>query len=107
MPTGRFAPSPSGPLHFGSLVAALASWLDARASGGRWLVRIEDLDTPRVQRGAADEILRTLDRLRLYWDGEGIFQSQRTARYEPAPRRLGNTYLCGFSPRGNSVSPAN
>jgi len=99
MPTGRFAPSPSGPLHFGSLVAALASWLDARATGSRWLVRIEDLDRPRVQRGVADEILRTLDRLGLYWDGEVIFQSRRTARYEEALARLGDAYLCGCSRR--------
>jgi len=99
MPTGRFAPSPSGPLHFGSLVAALASWLDARAARGRWLVRIEDLDQPRVQRGAADEILRTLDRLGLYWDGEVIFQSRRTALYEQALTRLEGTYLCACSRR--------
>jgi len=99
MPTGRFAPSPSGPLHFGSLVAALASWLDARAAGGRWLVRIEDLDQPRVQRGAADEILRTLDRLGLCWDGEVIFQSRRTALYEQALTRLEGTYLCACSRR--------
>src|SRR5262245_1633103 len=96
---GRFAPSPSGPLHFGSLVAALASWLDARAAGGRWLVRIEDLDRPRVQPGAADEILRTLERLGLYWDGEVVFQSRRQRRYEEALARLGDTYLCGCSRR--------
>lgn len=99
MPTGRFAPSPSGPLHFGSLVAALASWLDARATGSRWLVRIEDLDQPRVQHGAADEILRTLDRLGLYWDGEVIFQSGRTALYEQALAHLRDTYLCSCSRR--------
>jgi glutamyl-Q tRNA(Asp) synthetase len=99
MPTGRFAPSPSGPLHFGSLVAALASWLDARATGSRWLVRIEDLDQPRVQQGAADEILRTLDRLGLYWDGEVTFQSSRIALYEQALARLRDTYLCGCSRR--------
>jgi len=96
---GRFAPSPSGPLHFGSLVAALASWLDARAAGGRWLVRIEDLDRPRVQPGAADEILRTLERLGLCWDGEVIFQSQRGTLYEQALSRLRDTYLCGCSRR--------
>jgi glutamyl-Q tRNA(Asp) synthetase len=99
MNIGRFAPSPSGPLHFGSLVAALASWLDARAAGGRWLVRIEDLDRPRVQRGAAGEILRTLERLGLYWDGEPAFQSGRTALYEAALARLRDTYLCGCSRR--------
>lgn len=99
MHIGRFAPSPSGPLHFGSLVAALASWLDARAAGGRWLVRIEDLDRPRVQAGAADGILRTLDQLRLYWDGEVDFQSRRTALYEQALSRLRETYLCGCSRR--------
>src|SRR3954462_5724502 len=99
MNIGRFAPSPSGPLHFGSRVAALASWLDARAAGGRWLVRIEDLDRPRVQPGAADEILRTLERLGLSWDGEGIFQSQRGTLYAQALSRLRDTYLCGSSRR--------
>ena len=96
---GRFAPSPSGPLHFGSLVAALASWLDARAAGGRWLVRVEDLDRPRVQPGAADGILRTLERLGLYWDGEVVFQSRRGALYEQALARLRDTYLCACSRR--------
>jgi glutamyl-Q tRNA(Asp) synthetase len=99
MPTGRFAPSPSGPMHFGSLVAALASWLDARATASRWLVRIEDLDQPRVQHGAADQILRTLDRLGLYWDGEVTFQSHRIALYERALARLRDTFLCGCSRR--------
>jgi glutamyl-Q tRNA(Asp) synthetase len=99
MNIGRFAPSPSGPLHFGSLVAALASWLDARAAGGRWLVRVEDLDRPRVLPGAADDILRTLERLGLYWDGEVIFQSRRTSLYEQALSRLRETYLCGCSRR--------
>ena len=100
MVTGRFAPSPSGPLHFGSLVAALASWLDARAARGRWLVRIEDLDRPRVQPGAADEILRLLDALGLVWDGEVLYQSSREALYRDALERLGGaTYWCGCSRR--------
>jgi glutamyl-Q tRNA(Asp) synthetase len=87
-PTGRFAPSPTGPLHLGSLVAALGSWLFARARGGRWLVRMEDLDTPRVVPGTADAILRTLERFGLTWDGEVVLQSQRTGRYEEALRIL-------------------
>ncbi len=96
--TGRFAPSPTGPLHLGSLVAAVGSWLFARSSGGRWLVRMEDLDTPRVVPGAADDILRTLERFGLTWDGEVVFQSQRTERYEDALRILRVkelVFLCG------------
>jgi glutamyl-Q tRNA(Asp) synthetase len=100
MYAGRFAPSPTGPLHFGSLVAALASWLDARASGGRWSIRIEDLDAPRVQPGAALQILGALERLGLAWDGEVIYQSTRTARYGEALERLAaHTYACGCSRR--------
>lgn len=78
---GRFAPSPSGPLHFGSLVAAVGSYLTARAAGGQWLVRIEDIDTPRTQIGAADSILRTLDTFGLHWDGDIVYQSQRLDLY--------------------------
>jgi glutamyl-Q tRNA(Asp) synthetase len=95
--TGRFAPSPTGPLHFGSLVAALASWLDARAAGGVWLLRMEDLDKPREVPGAADEILRQLEGLGLEWDGPVLYQSSRSARYAEALdalERRGATYPC-------------
>ena len=95
MVIGRFAPSPTGPLHMGSLVAAAASWLDARAAGGRWLVRIEDLDQPRAVPGAAEHILQTLERLGLRWDGEVVYQSARRSLYEDALQRLqGHTYWC-------------
>jgi len=98
MYAGRFAPSPTGPLHFGSLVAALASWLDARAAGGRWFVRIEDLDRPREQPGATDAILRALERLGLYWDEPVLFQSRRLERYREALGKLrAHTYWCGCS----------
>jgi glutamyl-Q tRNA(Asp) synthetase len=99
---GRFAPSPTGPLHAGSLVAALASWLDARAHDGRWLVRIEDIDTPRNVAGAAELILTQLDRCGLRPDAPVAFQSQRTALYESALQRLlacGAAYPCGCSRR--------
>jgi glutamyl-Q tRNA(Asp) synthetase len=98
--TGRFAPSPTGPLHFGSLAAALGSWLFARRAGGRWLVRMEDLDAPRVVPGSAEEILETLRRYELQWDAEVVFQSQRTALYEAALnvlRSKGMVYDCGCS----------
>ena len=79
---GRFAPSPTGPLHAGSLVAALASWLDARAAGGRWLVRIEDVDLPRCQSGAAERILTQLAACGLLSDEAPLYQSTRNARYQ-------------------------
>jgi glutamyl-Q tRNA(Asp) synthetase len=94
---GRFAPSPTGPLHLGSLVAALGSYLDARQRGGRWLLRIEDLDRARVRAGCADEIQRTLERLGLAWDGPVEYQSRRGALYEEAIHALGAralTYAC-------------
>ena len=100
MTTGRFAPSPSGPLHLGSLAAAVGSWLYARAAGGRWLVRIEDIDTPRVVPGSAEEILAALRRYGLEWDGEVVWQSKRTALYEEALRELrskGLVYDCACS----------
>lgn len=85
---GRFAPSPSGPLHFGSLVAALGSCLDARAQGGRWLLRMEDVDEPRCSRQAADDILRTLDACGFEWDGPVLVQSARKERYREVLERL-------------------
>ena len=85
---GRFAPSPTGPLHFGSLVAALASWLDVRHAGGQWLVRIEDVDETRTVPGAADDILRTLESFGLRWDGEVAWQSRRKPLYAAALERL-------------------
>jgi glutamyl-Q tRNA(Asp) synthetase len=100
MLTGRFAPSPTGPLHLGSLVAAVGSWLFARREGGRWLVRMEDLDTPRVVAASADEILRALERYALTWDGEVVYQSQRIALYDEALSTLrakGLVYDCGCS----------
>lgn len=92
---GRFAPSPTGPLHFGSLVAAIGSFLDARHHGGTWLVRMEDLDTPRCVPGAADDILRTLAAFGLYSDEPVLYQSLRNRAYEAALHQLQTTvYPC-------------
>ncbi len=99
---GRFAPSPTGPLHFGSLIAAVGSYCLARAAGGRWLLRIEDLDAPRVVPGAADEILHTLEGLGLCWDGEIVRQSRRQDAYRAALALLqakGLVYPCACSRR--------
>ncbi len=99
---GRFAPSPTGPLHAGSLAAAMASWLDARAGDGRWLVRIEDVDGPRTVAGAADDILRTLEAFGFRWDGPVVRQSDRGDLYDAAfesLRRAGRVYPCGCSRR--------
>ncbi len=100
--TGRFAPSPTGPLHAGSLVAALASWLDARAHGGRWLVRIEDLDSPRCTTGAAEHILAQLAACGLLPDETPVWQSRRGALYAATLDCLvgsGWAYPCGCSRR--------
>jgi glutamyl-Q tRNA(Asp) synthetase len=97
---GRFAPSPTGPLHFGSLVAAVASYLDARAHGGEWLVRMEDVDKPREMAGAADSILSDLEFFGFRWDGPVMYQSQRTEAYRDALEQLksaGVIYPCGCS----------
>ncbi|MBJ7223244.1 MULTISPECIES: tRNA glutamyl-Q(34) synthetase GluQRS [unclassified Brenneria] len=93
---GRFAPSPSGDLHFGSLIAALGSYLQARAQRGRWLVRIEDIDPPREIPGAAARILSQLEHYGLYWDGEVVYQSQRHALYHQALHWLTQQGLCYY-----------
>ncbi|MCC6194553.1 MAG: tRNA glutamyl-Q(34) synthetase GluQRS [Burkholderiales bacterium] len=107
---GRFAPSPTGPLHFGSLVAALASSCDARAAGGQWLVRIEDVDEPRSSTSAARSILAALVRYGLRWNGEVVRQSQRTRAYEAALARLaaaGLIYGCECTRRDMEAAPRN
>jgi len=99
---GRFAPSPTGPLHFGSLIAAVGSYLDARAAGGEWLLRIEDVDAPRTVPGAADAILRTLESFGFCWEGPVVFQSARLDRYREMLDRLireGVAYPCACSRR--------
>ena len=105
---GRFAPSPSGPLHAGSLAAALASFLDARAHHGEWLLRIEDIDTPRTVSGADGVIMAQLDRLGLRWDGLPVWQSERHSLYAQAFARLqasGRTYGCTRSRRDRTSGP--
>lgn len=99
---GRFAPSPTGPLHFGSLVAALGSYLEAKTCGGQWLLRMEDVDAPRCSAAAAAEILRTLEAFGLTWDGEALWQGRRTDAYAAALERLksaGHVFPCGCTRR--------
>ncbi len=105
---GRYAPSPTGPLHFGSLIAALASFCDARAQGGGWLLRIDDLDRPRVVSGADRKILATLAAFGLRHDGSVLYQSQRGAAYEDALARLRQTsaaFDCGCTRREAQSGP--
>jgi len=107
---GRFAPSPTGPLHFGSLVAALASYCDVRHRGGEWLVRIEDVDTPRSRPDAEDEILAALARCGFASDAPVVRQSERTALYEAALARLaaaGLVYPCACTRRDLEAAPVN
>jgi len=105
---GRFAPSPTGPLHFGSLVAALASCCDARAAGGEWSVRIEDVDTPRSRDRIADEMLATLEAYGFEWDGEVVRQSERAALYQAALDSLaarGWIFACACTRRELETAP--
>lgn len=105
---GRFAPSPTGPLHFGSLLAAVASYLEARVNQGQWLVRIEDIDPPREQPGASELIVATLERYGFEWDGSIIYQSQSDADHRAALQQLvaaGSAYPCGCSRRDLAETP--
>ncbi|MFT4171874.1 MAG: tRNA glutamyl-Q(34) synthetase GluQRS [Rhodocyclaceae bacterium] len=102
MYVGRFAPSPTGPLHFGSLVAALGSCLEARVQSGRWLLRIEDVDAPRTVAGATDTILRQLEACGFEWDGGIVYQSERLARYRQVLDELiaqGKAFGCACTRR--------
>lgn len=99
-PIGRFAPSPTGDLHFGSLVSALGSYLETRSADGQWLLRIEDIDPPREVTGSADRIIRDLQKLGMFADGQILYQSSRTSAYQAAVDHLldtGMAYPCGCS----------
>ena len=105
---GRFAPSPTGPLHIGSLVAAMASYLDAKAHQGQWLVRIEDVDVGRNVAGADEHILASLQRCGMHWDGDVTWQTQRYPLYQQALEQLGDlVYPCGCSRREIADSQLN
>ncbi|MEX2124229.1 MAG: tRNA glutamyl-Q(34) synthetase GluQRS [Woeseia sp.] len=106
--TGRFAPSPTGPLHFGSLLAALASYLQARSQRGRWLLRMEDIDPPREQRGAGSAIIRALESYGFEWHGPVLFQSRNIQKHREVVARLikaGQAYRCGCSRADLSAAP--
>jgi len=105
---GRFAPSPTGPLHFGSLLAAVASFLEARKHGGQWLLRVEDIDPPREQPGATDAILTALDAFGFEWDGPVTYQSDSRSDHDAAVQSLaaaGKLYRCGCSRRDLAAAP--
>ncbi|MRR50648.1 MAG: tRNA glutamyl-Q(34) synthetase GluQRS [Rhodocyclaceae bacterium] len=105
---GRYAPSPTGPLHFGSLVAAVGSFLEARCQGGEWLLRMEDVDEPRCRGPWADDILRTLEAFGFEWDGEVMVQSRRKARYQEALdalRRANHAYPCACTRKELESAP--
>ncbi|HEX5392016.1 MAG TPA: tRNA glutamyl-Q(34) synthetase GluQRS [Rhodocyclaceae bacterium] len=108
IPRGRFAPSPTGPLHFGSIVAALGSCLEARRQGGEWLIRMEDVDEPRCHAGADKQILETLEALGFAWDGPVMYQSQRKERYREVLAQLkekGYAYPCACSRKDLADAP--
>lgn len=107
---GRFAPTPTGPLHFGSLIAALASYLDAKANEGQWLVRIDDIDPPREVKGAADQILSTLEAFGLLWDQQVTYQSHNNQRYDQVIESLQDqSFFCTCTRKqlGQGLYPGN
>jgi len=106
--TGRFAPSPTGPLHFGSLLAAVASYLQAKSRQGRWLLRVEDIDPPRAQRGADSAIIRALETYGFEWDGPVLFQSRNLEKHREIVTQLiasGLAYRCGCSRADLAAAP--